>query len=86
MNIKQKITVVAMDVMLVLELALCMYLGQRTGDDLTAFFIKTYLPALLATVAVARFFIRRWEAAPPDSTGASGDIPSGDGAVGGTRV
>ncbi|MFH1984249.1 MAG: hypothetical protein ABIL58_20600 [Pseudomonadota bacterium] len=71
MNLKQKLAVITMDAMLVLELALCMYFGQRSGGDLTAFFLKTFLPALVVTVVVARFFIHRWQDAAPDSADAT---------------
>jgi hypothetical protein len=60
MNLKQRIAVVVMDLMLVAELAVCIYLGHRTPDELTGFFLKTYLPAGGATVLAALLLIRRW--------------------------
>lgn len=77
MNLKQKLAVITMDAMLVFELALCMYFGQGAGEDLTIFFLKTYLPALVVTVAVARFFIWRWQDPSADDIDGPKRIPDG---------
>jgi hypothetical protein len=59
MNLRQKLVVVTMDILLLAELLVCMYLGQQQGDNLTVFFLKTYLPAGALTVLPAWFLIRR---------------------------
>lgn len=60
MNIHQKIAVVVMDFFILAELAVCMYFGMAGDpDDLTMFFLKNYLPALLATILAGRLAIRR---------------------------
>jgi hypothetical protein len=69
MNPKQRIAVIVMDLMLVAELAVCIFLGHRSPDDLTAFFLKTYLPAGATTVLLAWLLIRRWRDAPPADEG-----------------
>ena len=59
MNIKQRIVIIAMDVMLLAELALSIYLGHRQPDNLTLVFLRTYIPAMLVTVILARIcFVR----------------------------
>ncbi len=69
MNAKQRITVLIMDAMLLVELTVCIYLGQNSAWDLTGFFIKTYLPAAAATVATALVLIRRWGGGLPAPEG-----------------
>lgn len=59
MNLRQRAVVVTMDILLVAELAMCMYLGQQQGDGLTVFFLKTYLPAGALTVLPAWYLIRK---------------------------
>lgn len=65
MNTRQRIAVLAMDVLLLAELAVCLYLGRQSGDDLTAFFMKTYLPAAALTVVLAWLLIRLWRDGMP---------------------
>jgi hypothetical protein len=60
MNVKQRMAVLIMDVMLLLELAVCMYLGQHRAGDLTGFFVKTYLPVAAVTVILAWLLTRMW--------------------------
>ncbi|NJB68057.1 hypothetical protein GGQ74_001730 [Desulfobaculum xiamenense] len=60
LNARQRVVVVIMDIMLLLELCLCMYYGSAKAENLTIFFLKVYLPALLVTVITARIFIRRF--------------------------
>ena len=59
MNLGQKAVVVVMDILLLAELMVCMYLGQQQGDNMTVFFLKTYLPAGALTVLPAWYLIRR---------------------------
>lgn len=59
LNLRQRIIAVIMNLMLLAELTLCMYLGQQNPDTLTLFFLKTFLPAAGITLIVARMLIRR---------------------------
>jgi hypothetical protein len=59
MNGKQRLVVVLMDILLLAELAVAIYLGQRSPDDIALIFLKTYLPAMLVTVVLARICIKR---------------------------
>ena len=71
MNIKQRVAVLVMDMMLLAELAVCMYLGQHRAGDLTGFFIKTYLPAAALTVLLAWLLIRCWRGGAASDLSAS---------------
>jgi hypothetical protein len=59
LNNRQRAVVVIMNLLLLIELTVCMYLGQQDPGDLTLFFLKTFLPAALATLISARLLIRR---------------------------
>lgn len=75
MNLKQRIVVLAMDVLLLAELAVCMYQAQSCPDHLTAVFLKTYLPAAGATLLAAWLLIRRLgRPAAGEPAGVSADI------------
>lgn len=73
LNRRQKWVVVAMDLMLLMELAISIYLGRRSGGDVTMVFLVVYLPSLIVTVACARFLLRRWH---DDPTGEAAAPPS----------
>jgi hypothetical protein len=64
MNIKQKIVVAIMDVFILAELIVSIYIGHQDPENVTALFLKIYAPALLITVLVGRICIRRLGAAP----------------------
>jgi hypothetical protein len=58
MNLKQKFVVIIMDVLLLVELGISIYLGYRNPENLTIVFLKTYVPALIVTVVAARVMLR----------------------------
>ena len=59
LNGRQRTVVVMMNLMLLAELTVCMYLGQQDPDNLTVFFLKTFLPMAGTTLIVARILIKR---------------------------
>ena len=59
MNGKQKLIVVVMDLLLLIELAVAVYLGYQNQENLTIIFLRTYVPAMLITVILARIGIRK---------------------------
>ena len=59
LNNRQRAVVVIMNLLLLTELTVCMYLGQQDPDNLTLFFLKTFLPAAGATLVGTRMLIRR---------------------------
>jgi hypothetical protein len=72
MNLKQKLVVVTMDLLLLLELGYSVYRGQQPGADLTMVFLQYFVPSVIVTVMVARYFIRRWQEDPPATAAAAG--------------
>lgn len=59
LNGKQKLIVVVMDLLLLIELAVAVYLGYQHQENLTVIFLRTYVPAMLITVVLARIGIRK---------------------------
>ncbi len=59
LNTAQRIVVIAMDVLLLAELTLCMYLAGRTPETMVPVFLKTYVPTAVVTLVGARFLIKR---------------------------
>ena len=64
MNRRQKLVVVVMDLLLLVELGYSIYRGQQPGADLTMVFLQYFVPSLIVTVALARRLIRRWQDDP----------------------
>jgi hypothetical protein len=67
LNKRQNIVVVVMDILLLAELTVSIYIGHGNPDTMAGIFIRAYVPALLTTVIAGRLLIRRWrtpEAAP----------------------
>jgi hypothetical protein len=62
MNGKQKMVVVLMDLLLLTELCVSVYISQHSARDVTSVFLTTFLPAMLITVALARIAIRLFRA------------------------
>ena len=61
----QRIVVFIMNLMLLAELVWAMYHGQQDPENLTAIFLRTYIPAAAATLAAARILLRRLQPVPP---------------------
>ena len=59
MNVHKRLVVVIMDLLLLAELTLCMYLSAPHGKAMAAVFLKTYVPMASATGAVAWILLRR---------------------------
>jgi len=59
LNGRQRTVVIIMNLMLLVELTVCMYLGQQDPENLTLFFLKTFLPMAATTLVTARILIKR---------------------------
>ena len=59
LNARQKCVVVLMDLLLLAELCVSVYLGQQNPEEITTIFLKTFVPAVVLTVFTARIAIRR---------------------------
>lgn len=58
-NMKQKITVVIIDVLILAELCIGMYFAVRNPDDFNAVFFKVFLGMFIPTLAVGIFLVRK---------------------------
>lgn len=72
-NKRQRIVIVVMDLLLLLELCLAMYMGHADRPHLSAIFLRTFVPLALVTVLGGRFLIRRFGRAEAagETTGAA---------------
>jgi hypothetical protein len=62
----QRTVVVIMNLMLLAELTWAMYRGQQDPGNLTAIFLRTFIPWAAATLVAARFLLRRLQPDPGD--------------------
>jgi hypothetical protein len=58
MNLKQKIALVAINILILAELAFSLYIGSK-DQDMVLTFLKIYVPAVILTLILGRIFIRR---------------------------
>ncbi|MFH2218990.1 MAG: hypothetical protein ABII68_04945 [Pseudomonadota bacterium] len=58
-NRKQNIVLIMVDTLVLLELMFSIYLGYQNPENITAVFLKTYIPVVIVTILIGRFFIRR---------------------------
>jgi len=65
LNLKQKFVVVVMDILLLSELTGSIFAGQRYGEEMAGFFLRTFIPLALSTVIIARICIRRLRTPEP---------------------
>jgi len=65
LNRKQRVVVVLMNVLLLIELTISMYLGQQDPANLTVVFLKTFLPMCAVTMVASRIVVRRLQANVP---------------------
>ncbi len=59
LNYKQKIVVITLDVLLLVELCIAMYFANLAPEAFTLTFVKTFFSLLLPTVLTSLFFLRR---------------------------
>ncbi len=59
MNFKQKIVLIVMDILILIELVLSIYLGYRNQENITVIFLKTYIPAVIVTIIIGRVLIKK---------------------------
>lgn len=59
LNRRQRWVAVAMNLLLLAELTLAIYLGQQDPDNLASIFLRTFVPSAAVTVVAARLSMRR---------------------------
>jgi len=57
-NIKQKMVVVMINILVLVELGFSIYVGSQ-GQDMVLTFLMIYIPAVVVTIYLGRICIRR---------------------------
>jgi hypothetical protein len=60
LNLKQKVVIILMNVLLLAEMTYSIYLGKQVPEDMTVIFLKTYIPMVIGTLLFSRILIRRF--------------------------
>ncbi|RJP94859.1 MAG: hypothetical protein C4518_02530 [Desulfobacteraceae bacterium] len=60
-NVKQKLFVLLLDIIVLAELAASMYWTQQFGEAMVPMFLKTYLPVVVVTLIIGKFCLNRLE-------------------------
>lgn len=60
LNTKQRVTLITMDILLLAELAFCIYYSHGDPETMPYTFLKLYVPVMLATFFSCRHLIRRF--------------------------
>ncbi len=63
----QRTVVFIMNLMLLAELVWAMYHGQQDPENLTAIFLRSFIPSAAGTLVAARILLRRLQPVPPES-------------------
>jgi hypothetical protein len=64
LNFRQKIVVILMNLFILAELTLSIYLGQRDQENMAAIFLTAFLPMVIVTLVLARVFVRKMGKSP----------------------
>ncbi len=59
LSTRQRVVVLCMNVLLLTELTLGMYFGQQEPENLTAVFLRIFIPSATITLIAARLVMRR---------------------------
>jgi hypothetical protein len=59
LNLRQKLIVIFLDLIVLIELAVCLYWANRYGELMTPMFLKTYLPTIFVTLAIGKICIHK---------------------------
>jgi hypothetical protein len=59
LNLKQKLIVVVLDIIVLTELAACLYWTYQFQESMTPIFLKTYLPLVFVTLVIGKIIIHR---------------------------
>lgn len=66
MNLQQKIVVVIMDVLLIVELCVSMYFASQNQDRLTVVFMQYFLTMCIPTMLFAKILVKRLGSRDPE--------------------
>jgi hypothetical protein len=67
MNFRQKITVVVVDILVLIELCISIYFANLDAETFTPVFLKTFMGMLIPTLIMAKLVIRRVRSVEPEA-------------------
>lgn len=67
LNGRQRLAVILMDVAMLAEVTLSVYLASKQPDDFTPVFMKVFFSMLIPTIAAGIFAIRRFRDRTPET-------------------
>jgi hypothetical protein len=65
MNFKQKLVVITIDVLLIIELCIAMYHANLSPDNFTPTFIKVFFSLFLPTIGTGIIILRKFKSNSP---------------------
>jgi hypothetical protein len=66
MNMQQKMVIAIVDVVVIVELCIGMYMASSNPDNLTPAFVKSFFSMLIPTLIVAKLVINRFRSVSPE--------------------
>jgi hypothetical protein len=69
MNFRQKVAVAILDIVVIAELCVSMYVASHDPENLTPVFLKNFLTMVIPTLLLARVVIPRLRSKEPDPKG-----------------
>jgi hypothetical protein len=67
MNFRQKIAVVVVDILVLVELCISIYFANLNADNFTPVFLKVFMGMLIPTLIAAKLVIRRVRSGEPEA-------------------
>ncbi len=67
MNLRQKIAVVVVDILVLVELCISIYFANLDADHFTPVFLKAFMGMLVPTLIAAKLVIRRVRSGEPEA-------------------
>jgi hypothetical protein len=67
MNFRQKVAVAILDLAVIIQLCVSMYVASHDPDNLTPVFLKSFLTMVIPTLLLGRLVIKRLRSREPDS-------------------
>jgi hypothetical protein len=66
MNMRQKMVIAILDVLLIVELCIGMYSASSNPESFTPAFVKSFFSMLIPTLIVARIMVKRFRSVTPE--------------------
>ncbi len=59
LNFRQRVVVIVMNILLLAELTISIFLGNQEPENMAAVFLSAFIPMVIVTLVIARLLIRR---------------------------